>query len=138
MYKGVYRALFIVAPNWKKDHIVSNSLSSTFTYTSVPCSFLNAFYAFLYFIENILCSKICKALHAWPCSAPQPTLPAHSPCPRHVQLWAPWPLPSHLCALFPLPGYSSTCPFYTLHLHGNLQLLLPSPNQILPPSRSLL
>ena len=79
MYKGVYRALFIVAPNWKKDHIVSNSLSSTFTYTSVPCSFLNAFYAFLYFIENILCSKICKALHAWPCSAPQPTLPAHSP-----------------------------------------------------------
>ena len=78
------------------------------------------------------------AKFAWPCPPPQPTLPVHNPCPKHGHPQAPWPFTLMPVHALPAVWIFPPVPLYTLHLHGNLQLILQNPNQILPPSRSLL
>lgn len=70
MYKDVYRALFVVAQNWKQHHILNDSLSSTL-HTLAFVLFSECILCLSLLYKNVLCSKVCLAL---------PTSTAYTPC----------------------------------------------------------
>lgn len=128
----MYRALFMVVQNWKQYHILTNSLSSTFIMHLSLCSLLNVFYALLYKKTHSV-AKFAKPFvlgptHLHSLGSLSTTL-AQTRSSTDTMAFDPHAFAHPSSCLDILPPV----PRNTLHLRGNLQLLLQNPNQILPP-----